>query len=316
MLQRRNISEFVATLGALLRWRYWKRFIALEDPEITKAVTIPAGKSFFVMNPYVTDSGKVLKVWLYKPVEASRSARIVFVLHGADRNGEDYLDAWRRIADESQIIVVAPEFSIKHFSPFPEGYNLGNVESVFGFKSNRSHWLFSVIENVFDRLRHAGLTATSYSMFGHSAGGQFAHRMVLFFPSSRLDVAVAANAGWYTFPTMDLAYPYGLGDSVVGDTELREGLTRKLIVLLGEDDNDPKHRELLRSKEAMRQGAHRRERGTNFFMFAEGHAEKLGIKLNWERVVVPNVDHSYKEMSEAAVSYLCPIALTTNDTLE
>ena len=44
-------------------------------------------------------------------------------------------------------------------------------------------------------------------MFGHSAGAQILHRMVLFAPGSRADRIVAANSGFYTLADPDQALP-------------------------------------------------------------------------------------------------------------
>jgi hypothetical protein len=113
-----------------------------------------------------------------------------FVMHGADRKGEEYLGAWAGISDRTGIIVIAPEFSIKDFGEV-HGYNLGNVESIGGLRNEKAVWSFSVIENIFDKLRSAGLTSTSYNMFGHSAGGQFVHRMLTFLPEARVELNIS-----------------------------------------------------------------------------------------------------------------------------
>ena len=256
------------------------------------------------MDPYAASSGKEVKVWLYRPKHATPDAKVVFLMHGADRNAEEGLNCWIDISETTGMIAVAPEFSFKNFGASPQGYNLGNVVSVFGFKNGKSKWAFSVIENIFDQLRNAGLTSTSYSMFGHSAGAQFIHRMLIFLPDARTDVAIAANAGYYTFPIWKAKFPYGLRGCVVKNTDLERAFSNRLIVLLGGNDNDENHPELRRSKEAMAQGAHRLERGMNYCASAETGAKEIGIELKWELAVVPNAGHSYREMSEAAVDYL------------
>ena len=52
-----------------------------------------------------------------------------------------------------------------------------------------------------------------YHVFGHSAGGQFAHRFLMFKPNSRLDKMVASGSGWYTVPNLDFNFPYGFKKS-------------------------------------------------------------------------------------------------------
>lgn len=70
-------------------------------------------------------------------------------------------------------------------------------------------------------------------------GAQFVHRYVTFMPDTRVDRAVSANAGWYTLPDVDVAYPYGLKNTDVATTSRVASLfARKLIVHLGTADTD------------------------------------------------------------------------------
>lgn len=264
---------------------------------------IPFGKSSFVLNPSSDLGNSKVKAWMYNPKSAGKNSKIVFVLHGADRNGEEYRDSWADLSEKAAMLVVAPEFSVDSFG-YVHGYNLGNILSIDGIKNDKSEWSFSIIEKVFDQLRNYGATAASYCLFGHSAGAQFVHRMVSFFPEARVDVAIASSAGWYTFPTREVAFPYGLGDSVIEDAQLRAALGKQLVLLLGENDNDPNHNELNRSREAMAQGTHRLERGTNYFRCAQNAAQELGVNFRWKCVVVPGVGHDYRRMSEIAATQL------------
>jgi pimeloyl-ACP methyl ester carboxylesterase len=53
-----------------------------------------------------------------------------------------------------------------------------------------------VIERLFDHVRQTlGISATTYDIVGHSAGGQFVERLVLFLPSARFRRAVASSPG-------------------------------------------------------------------------------------------------------------------------
>src|SRR5271155_4121645 len=49
-------------------------------------------------------------------------------------------------------------------------------------------------------------TSKTYYLYGHSAGGQFAHRLVLFMPNARYQRVVAANPGYYTMPQFNCVY--------------------------------------------------------------------------------------------------------------
>jgi pimeloyl-ACP methyl ester carboxylesterase len=171
---------------------------------------------------------------------------------------------------------------------------------------DRTKWIFDDFDRIFERVRRElHLEAGTYDLFGHSAGGQILHRLALFAPSERLGRVLAANAGWYTVPTFERSFPYGLDGTGVTPEGLREAFSTRLIVFLGEeDDADETRGSLRRTPEADRQGAHRLARGTHFFRRARQEAEELGVPFRWERVVVPGVGHDYERMSEAAAGYL------------
>ena len=81
-------------------------------------------------------------------------------------------------------------------------------------------------------------------------------------------------------------------------------LSRPLVVLLGEDDDNPNSANLRRTPEAMRQGRHRLARGKRFFELARQQAERLAVPFNWHLDTVPDVGHNNARMAPAAVSYL------------
>ena len=77
--------------------------------------------------------------------------------------------------------------------------------------------------------------------------------------------AYAANAGWYLMPEANVNYPYGLHNAHANAMTSCLGYSRKVTVLIGEVDTDPNHSQLRRTKDAMRQGVNRFERGSTFF---------------------------------------------------
>ncbi len=256
-------------------------------------------------------TGKTLPVHYYLPkgVDAAR-APLLFVMHGTLRNGAEYRDQWKGQADKYGFLVVVPEFSR---ADFPGGmYNRGNVLGEDDKPPARPEklWSFSVVERVFDWLRAERLTgAERYYIYGHSAGGQFVHRLALFLPGARYARAVAANAGYYTLPTVDGpdAFPFSLKGSpaaVADGAKRRELFSRELVVLLGEADTDPKDPDLYHSPEADKQGLFRLARGRFFFATGEAEAKRLGVPLRWSLRTVPGVGHSNEKMAEAAAAAL------------
>jgi hypothetical protein len=205
--------------------------------------------------------------------------------------------AARRLAERYNLMIICPEFTQ---AAFPEtAYNFGAVEK----GSKQRTWAFTTIEYIFDEFLHAGLRKEGYSLFGHSAGAQFAHRMALFAPRGcRALNIVAANAGWYTntFLTSG-SYPYKWPYSLIGapvkvkSDHLETVFGRKLLVLIGQEDVGLKY--LRVTKAASAQGANRFERGLDFFLNARKLAHSLDIPFNWALQTVPLVGHSNKHMA-------------------
>jgi hypothetical protein len=78
-----------------------------------------------------------------------------------------------------------------------------------------------------------GITARQhYGLFGHSAGGQFVHRMVSFGFRDRVAVAVSANAGTYAMPDLTTPWPFGLGETDVDTDALCALLGFRIAVIL------------------------------------------------------------------------------------
>lgn len=150
---------------------------------------------------------------------------------------------------------------------------------------------------------------SEYRIFGHSAGAQFVQRMAIFLPGNRASVIVAANPGSYAMPEWRKdrgadPYPYSLVASKVGEAELKRALGRKLVLMLGENDDAAASEKIDFSAETKRQGASRLERGENFFRAASAAARELGTPFAWQLVRVPNVGHSGRAMSRAAADTL------------
>lgn len=160
---------------------------------------------------------------------------------------------------------------------------------------------YTAIEDIFDAVRAAnGLIAPTYDIYGHSAGGQFVHRLGFFKPGARYKVAVAANSVWFVMPDFGIAYPYGLGGSGIDQSQLAQALGRRLVVLLGGGDTDPEHRQLRRTPEAMQQGSNRLERGHAFYERARRAAAEMPTPFMWSIQVAPGVAHSNARMAPFA----------------
>src|SRR5262245_49363822 len=111
------------------------------------ATSIPNGKWSFVFTDAKGRGAEApMRVYTYKPRKCDEKCPIQFVLHGLTRNASTYRDYWELIADDYNLVIVAPEFSQNHWKG-TAGYNLGNVES-----ADREKWGFSAIEHLFDEV--------------------------------------------------------------------------------------------------------------------------------------------------------------------
>lgn len=268
---------------------------------IAAPVEVAAEKSAFQFRP---PQGTEQKVYLGIPELLAADVPVVFVMHGVKRNADEYRDQWYDLALRHGFVLVVPEFSQEQF-PGTSAYNLGNVFAPDGRINPEQEWAFSRLEWIFDDVRRRLRVATDrYSVYGHSAGAQFVHRFLMHVPGARIGRAVAANAGWYTMPDFQIAFPYGLRGSAVSESRLRAALNVPLVILLGESDVDPGDPNLRRTPEAMLQGPHRFARGNAFFKTASHAASEFDAELLWRIETVSDVGHDNSLMAPAAVSYL------------
>jgi hypothetical protein len=263
------------------------------------ATPVPPGKWSFVWKDEKGRADKPLRVYTYRPRACDTTCPIVFVMAGMKRNASAYRDYWELSADRYKVLVVAPEFSRENW-PRAAAYNLGDIQA----GADKS--AFATVERLFDEVRDG---QKSYVLFGHSAGGQFAHRMALLYPNNRASVIVAANPGWYTMPEWRKEkaadpFPYSMVNAPSGVAELAQTLGKRVILLVGEKDDDPDDENLSKTDGAMKQGPTRLERGENFFKAATTAANDLGVKLAWELVEVPDVAHNGESMSRIAADTL------------
>jgi len=260
-------------------------------------VEIIEGRDNFIFNSYDPLSDKPVKVFTYRPEGDVQTMPILFVMHGVRRNADDYRDNWIDIADKYQLLVVTPEFSKEHFQG-SRSYNLGGMFDEDGNPVDERLWSYSLIEPIFDEvLEMTGSEQTQYDIFGHSAGAQFTHRFFLFKGGLRANYVISANAGWYTMPDFDIEFPYGLKKTSIDEETLNNRLESWLLIQLGEEDNDPKHKYLRTTAEAMEQGSHRFERGHTFYEAAHKFANIRGVDFNWSIRTVPEVGHENARMA-------------------
>lgn len=272
--------------------------------ETTDGLEVGAGVFHFSGHPAL--KGDTMRIFYHRPSGDIADRPVLFVMHGVQRNADTYRDNWIELSEKHQILVIVPEFSQELF-PRSRSYNYGNLRAEDDSLQPEELWAFSMIDPIFDEaVRLSGSNATSYDLFGHSAGSQFAHRFFIFKQGTKVDRVVAANAGTYTMLDPEVDFPFGLRGMEVDENIVRNLLGRQLILQLGEADNIPNANNLNVTPPAMLQGEHRFARGHTFYRTASDLADQLGVPFRWTIRTVPGVAHDNAGMAQDIASHLYP----------
>lgn len=302
--------------------------IESSDHVSTDDIEIKTGTGNFLIKGGPGHTDDTLSVFYHKATGFTSDSPILLVIPGAGRNGSDYRDAWISSAEQHNLLVLSPmypenDYAFKDYhmggvidstnaleqATFAENSNVVSLEEqglTVTTNRNQKEWIYIDFDRIFQLAAKAvGSNQDHYDAFGHSAGGQILHRMVLFQPGTAADQVLASNSGFYTLPVFDTRLPFGLKQTPVTSNSLKRSLRQSLVLFLGELDNQHETGGLLlRSPTVDRQGTHRLERGRFFYRRAKTVADSLDAEFNWKLEVIPNIGHNYEKMSEAAADYL------------
>lgn len=225
----------------------------------------------------------------------NKSGPAVFVIHGTNRNADDYLG----YLEDLDTLVIAPHFQAEGPGMYwSSGWRDGNKsldpEDVSSYE-------------VLDRMVEV---FNGVAVVGHSAGGQFVTRYAA---GTRLEdlTFIVANPGSYMY--LDTSRPvwaycpdfneyrYGLEDlnSYMSVGVAPDYPDRDVIYLLGSRDTKVDSN-LDTSCAAKRQGRNRYDRGKRFF----DHLKKHFGRSVHRKVIVYGVGHDPQQMLDAARPYL------------
>jgi poly(3-hydroxybutyrate) depolymerase len=270
--------------------------VAPVPPASVPPALAAAGVQRFIFSAW---AGPALPVWYLRPASATADAPVLFVMHGVGRDADRYIGEWVALAAAHGIVIVVPEFSQASF-PQAAGYNNGGLLAPDGTARPREQQAWSTLDPVFEAIvARERLSATRYTLYGHSAGAQFVHRFVLTGGAPRLGRAIAANAGSYMFPTDARPWPFGAGGLPPGLFSAERAFAQPLTLLLGTADNDPAHPSLPDQPGARAQGPHRLARGQAFYDFAR---QAAGPGLAWACALAPGVGHDNGRMAPFALA--------------
>lgn len=274
---------------------------------------LPAGAGEYAFRN--ADTGQSVQVYYYKPDGYTADTSVLVLLHGIKRNAQTYRDDWADIAQQHKLMVLAPVFTREAYRG-ANGYNLGNVFHAVSNAEVRgkvkpaarnpaAQWSFALPDAVFADFRQRESTSQKgYTLYGHGAGAQFAHRYALFQPHSHACRIIAANSGWYTYPDASADWPYGLRDLPdVTQSQVDAYLAAPLFLMLGDADV---HKEgvMRKTDGAQAQGPDRKTRGERFYTRAQQLAKQHSATFDWQLKHVADAGHSNDQMASAAAEFV------------
>ena len=249
-------------------------------------------------------AGEPVDVIVYIPGGAHKNTEILIVVPGASRDTQRFHASWLSLAKEDTFVVVTIGASTKHF-PDEYSYNAGNVINERGNLVVPDRWLFNVIEKIFNKVKEKhGLQTEKFHLFGHSAGGGFVHRYMLFMTEAPVVKAVAANPAFVTLPDKTVGYPFGLKNIPINNTMISRWLEKKMAIVLGADDTGPRSKPLSNGLQARRQGPNCLSRGKRLFGDAKKEAKKREVNFGWSLNIVPRVGHDNRLIAPHARKFL------------
>ncbi|WP_276390981.1 hypothetical protein [Eudoraea chungangensis] len=292
------------------------------------ALRINEGSGYFERMGGLGHQEDTIRVYYHKPKNFTAQSKILLVIPGSGRNGDDYRDSWIEASEKHSVLIISPSYAEKNYGY--GDYHLGGIVSNLNilesvtFKENSNivelneekvkyelnltpgEWIYDDFDRLFEEVAIAvGSSQTAYDIFGHSAGGQILHRFALFAPHSKANRILASNSGSYTPPDSTEDFPFGIKNIGLQEENLKQSFRKKLVLFLGELDNENETGGLmLRSPTVDKQGTHRLQRGKYFYWKSQETAKTMNATFNWRLQIIPDVGHNQKKMAGAAAIYL------------
>jgi len=261
-----------------------------------------AAEKYLFQNPII--QSKPIPVYIILPSKYSSESKFLMSMHGTNRNADDYANIWKSFGSANNYIITAPEFSSSLWSS--SSYILGNMftgSNGAGSLNPKEYWTFYLVQLIHKELAEmCGLSDSTYTIWGHSAGAQFVHRMALFCPDNLISRYISANAGWYTVPDLEVIYPWGVKHALLTNITsgyLYEFTTSNLVIMRGTADT-LRDSNLNTDPLSDAQGRNRFERAGYYY----NKALEINPSLTWPFIDVLNVGHDDAKMALAAGEFI------------
>ena len=234
----------------------------------------------------------------------------VIVVHGIQRNADEYYDWVRTTADSTsqlqRTMILAPRFPkpSRHRRPDEHVWEGGWPQGHRSVDSPRVS-SFEVIDQIVDKLtrRSRFSNLRRIVLAGHSAGGQFVNRYAaagrFVLPQDMQICFLVMNPSSYLYLDDQIDYKYGLKDPnryvrETGQQRCRENMVTRQVFYIG-GTNDVKSGYLDTSDAANAQGAHRFERFQRYRSYVHGYSDSRW-RDNTTFVEANGIGHDGKKM--------------------
>lgn len=263
------------------------------------------GEGVFTYNDYQPFEKRPVDVHYYIPTKGDiQQMPIIFVFEGADRGYSYLLEAWKEEAERLQFILCLPHFDLKVY-PLANYQEVGVMNAQHTIVNSKENLTPVLIDKIFEfvKARLSG-AQQGYMIYGHSAGGQFVQRFMLFHDSPYVQKAMIGCPGWYTFPDVSQLFPYGVKNIPYVDSEqLKKYLETPVVLQLALGDTI-RESYLRKTPEAEWQGRNRLERGRKFYHYIHQLAKEKGWECNWRLIEEEGIGHVSVPMGKRAASVL------------
>lgn len=258
-------------------------------------------QKYLYTNPAISKYS--IPVWIVIPNKYSASSKYVMTMCGINRLASNIATYWVPFANTNNYIITAPEFNSKDWPS--NDYILGKMFTGSfdsGSLNPKETWTFNIVQQIHKQLVSlCGLTDSTYELWGHSAGGQFVHRLAFFLPDENISRYIAANSGWYSCPDMNVAFPWGSKNSLLQLTNNDQvSFTQKRLVIMRGTADTIRDSELNIDPNSDAQGLNRYSRAAYFY----NTGVKINSALKWSLVDVLNVGHEDQKMAVAGGNYI------------
>ena len=245
--------------------------------------------------------------YAYVPTTVPEEPEIWVLVHGtppkdetAEWNAQYYATSWINFAEECGLILIAPAFNQEDFSSRRGDHAMSGYRGLFGREIGADEWVLRIVEahqQVF------GSASEQFSLYGHSAGGQFIGRFLVSHPES-IKKAVISSAATYPQPSTEVAWPFGMGElhadiewdsdtiehvDVVPNKQKWLAATQiPLTVIVGLNDTAELPSHLIPGQK----GKNRNTIARNWIRDISAFAEANGLESRFQLDIIPGKGHS------------------------